>query len=157
MWLGNYPYLIRSYCCCRLMNRIAHPWDAWMQYHADALTHWGQVTHICVSEPGHYCFVKWFEPVRRRAITRKNDNLFSVGPLETRFCEIIIKIQKPLSKKAHSKTRKRNWKCHPQSVGQRVPASVCCWGRDEDGGNLVDENFNNDVFEWKHQLSRKLI
>ena len=48
-----------------------------------ALTHWGRVTHLCVTNPGHH----W-----RHAIIWTNAGLLLTGSLETNFSEILIEI-----------------------------------------------------------------
>ena len=56
------------------------------------LTHWGRVTHICVSELTIIGSDNGLSPGRRQAIIWTNDWLLLIGPLGTNFSEILIEI-----------------------------------------------------------------
>ena len=56
------------------------------------LTHWGQVTHICVSKLTIIGSDNGLSPDRRQAIICTNAGLLLIGPLGTNFIEILIKI-----------------------------------------------------------------
>ena len=56
------------------------------------LTHWGRVTHICVSKLIVIGSDNGLSPGRRQAIIWTNAGVLSIGPLETNFSEILIKI-----------------------------------------------------------------
>ena len=56
------------------------------------LTHWGRVTHICVSKVTIIGPDNGLSPGRRQAIIWTNAGLLSIRPLETNFSEIFIKI-----------------------------------------------------------------
>ena len=57
-----------------------------------ALTHWGRVTHICVSKLTIIGSDNGLSPDRRQAIIWTNAGLLSIGPLRTNFSEILIEI-----------------------------------------------------------------
>ena len=57
------------------------------------LTHWGQVTHICVSKLTFIGSDKGLSPERRQAIIWTNAGILSIGPLGTNFSEFLIEIQ----------------------------------------------------------------
>ena len=57
------------------------------------LTHWGQVTHICVSKLAIIGSDNGLSPERRQAITWTNAGILLIGPLGTNFGEILIEIQ----------------------------------------------------------------
>ena len=59
---------------------------------ADQLTHWGRVTHICVSKLTIMASDNGLSPDRRQAIIWTNAGLLLIGPLGTNFSEILIKI-----------------------------------------------------------------
>ena len=57
------------------------------------LTHWGWVTHICVSKLTIIGSDNGLLPERRQVIIWTNDGISLIGPLGTNFSEISIKIQ----------------------------------------------------------------
>ena len=56
------------------------------------LTHWGRVTHICVSRLTIIGSDNGLSPDRRQAIIWTNVGLLLIGPLGTNFSEIVIEI-----------------------------------------------------------------
>ena len=64
----------------------------WHNYRAYYLTHWGRVTHICVSNLTNIDSDNGLSPGRRKAIIWTNAGLLLIGPLGTNFNEILIKI-----------------------------------------------------------------
>ena len=56
------------------------------------LTHWGRVTHICVSKLTIIGSDNGLSPDRRQAIIWTNTGLLLIGPLGTNFSEFLIKI-----------------------------------------------------------------
>ena len=56
------------------------------------LTHWGRVTHICVSKLTIIGSDNGLSPDRRQAIIWTNARLLLIGPLGTNFSEILIEI-----------------------------------------------------------------
>ena len=56
------------------------------------LTHWGRVTHICVSKLTIIGSDNGLLPDRRQAIIWTNAGLLLIGPLGTNFSEILIEI-----------------------------------------------------------------
>ena len=56
------------------------------------LTHWGRVTHICVSKLSIIGSDNGLSPDRRQAIILTNAGLLLIGPLGTNFSEILIEI-----------------------------------------------------------------
>ena len=57
------------------------------------LTHWGQVTHICVSKQTIIGSDNGLSPGRRQAIFWTNAGILLIGTLGTNFSEILIGIQ----------------------------------------------------------------
>ena len=57
------------------------------------LTHWGRVMHICVGKLTIIGSDNGLSPQRRQAIIWTNAGILLIGPLETNFSEILIKIQ----------------------------------------------------------------
>ena len=58
-----------------------------------ALTHWGRETHICVGKLTFIASDNGLAPGRRQAIIWTTAGILLIGPLETNFNEILIKIQ----------------------------------------------------------------
>ena len=54
------------------------------------LTHWGRVTHICISKQTIIGSDNGLSPGRRQAIIWTNAGILLIGPLETKFNEILI-------------------------------------------------------------------
>ena len=57
------------------------------------LTHWGRVTHICVSRLTITGSDNGLSPGRRQAIIWTNDEILLIGPLGTNFSENLIEIR----------------------------------------------------------------
>ena len=59
---------------------------------ANELTHWGRVTHICVSKLTIIGSDNGLSPDQRQAIIWTNAGILLIGPLGTNFSEILVKI-----------------------------------------------------------------
>ena len=82
---------------CHGFNDVAHiVYDTW-------LTHWGRVTHICVSKLTIIGSDNGLLPDRRQAIIWTDAGLLLIGPLGTNFSEILIEILTFLFKKMRLK------------------------------------------------------
>ena len=75
-----------------------------------SLTHWGRVTHICVSKLTIIGSDNGLSPGRRQAIIWTNAGILLVGPLGTNFSEILIGIQLFSFKKMHLKMSSAKWR-----------------------------------------------
>ena len=64
----------------------------WHEYHSP-LTHWGRVTHICVSKLTSIGSDNGLSPSRRQAIIWTNAGILLIRPLGTNFSEILIDIR----------------------------------------------------------------
>ena len=69
----------------------------------NCLTHWGRVTHICVSKLTIIGSDYGLLPGRPQAIIWTNAGILLIGPLGTNFSEIYIKILTFLFKKMRLK------------------------------------------------------
>ena len=74
------------------------------------LTHWGRVTHICVSKLTIIGSENGLSPDRRQAIIWTNDGILLIGLLGTNFSEIQIGIQTFSYKKMHLKVSSAKWR-----------------------------------------------
>ena len=82
------------------------------------LTHWGRVTHICVSKLTIIGSDNGLSPVRRQAIIWTNAGILLIGPLGTNFSEIIIEIYIFSFRKMHIKMLSGKWR--PSCLGLSV-------------------------------------
>ena len=85
---------------------------------SNGLTHWGRVTHICVSNQTIIGSDNGLSPARRQAIIWSNAVILLIRTLGTNFSEILSKIQTFPFKKLILKCRLRN-------DGKFVSASMC--------------------------------
>ena len=88
------------------------------QQKANWLTHWGRVTHICVSKLTIIGSDNGLSPRRRQAIILTIAGILLIGPLGTNFSEILIGIQTFPFKKIHLKMSSAKWRPF-------VSASMC--------------------------------
>ena len=74
------------------------------------ITHWGRVTHICVSKLAIIGSDNGLSPDRRQAIIWTNAGLLLIGPLGTNFIEILIGIQTFSFKKMRLEVSSAKWR-----------------------------------------------
>ena len=79
------------------------------------LTHWGRVTHICVGKLTIIGSDNGLSPGRRQAIIWTNAGILLIGPLGTKFSEILIKIYTFSFKKINLKVSSGKWR--PSCLG----------------------------------------
>ena len=82
------------------------------------LTHWGRVTHICVSNLTTIGSDNGLSPGRCQAIIWTNAGILLIGPLGTNFNEILIEIHIFSFKKIHFKMSSGKWR--PFCLGLNV-------------------------------------
>ena len=92
--VSGWKVLIEDDCC-----------DLWY-----TLTHWGRVTHICVSKLTITGSDNGLSPGRRQAIIWTNARILSIGHLGTNFNEILIEIQILSFKKMGLKMSSAKWR-----------------------------------------------
>ena len=73
------------------------------------LTHWGRVTHICVSSLTIIGLDNGLAPTRRQAIIWTNAGILFIGPLRTNFSQILIEIYIFSFKKMQLKISSGKW------------------------------------------------
>ena len=91
--------------------------------HLFSLTHWGRVTHICVSKPTIIGSDNGLSPGRRQSIIWTNAGILLIGPLGTNFSEILIEIYTFSFKKIHLKMS--SGKQRPFCLGLNALMFVC--------------------------------
>ena len=77
----------------------------------DGLTHWGRVTHICVSKLTTIGSDNGLSPDRRQAIIWTNTVILLIGPSQSKFI--------------YFNSRKCIWKCRQEIGSHLVSASIC--------------------------------
>ena len=82
------------------------------------LTHWGRVTHICISKITIIGSDNGLSPGRRQTIIWTNVGILFIGPLGTNFNETSIEIHTFLFKKIHLKLPSGKWR--PFCLGLNV-------------------------------------
>ena len=82
------------------------------------LTHWGRVTHICISKLASIVSDNCLSPGRHQAIIWTIAGILLIGPLGTNFSEIIIGFQTFSFKKMHLKMSSAKWR--PSCLGLNV-------------------------------------
>ena len=75
-----------------------------------SLTHWGRVTHICVSKLTIIGSDNGLSPGRRQAIIWTNAGILLIVPLGTNFSEILINILTFSFAKMHLKVSLAKWR-----------------------------------------------
>ena len=73
------------------------------------LTHWGRVTHICLSELIIFGLDNGLSPCPRQAIIWTNAEILLIGPLEIKSNDISVINQLFLFKKRHLKIPSSHW------------------------------------------------
>ena len=64
----------------------------WSCYQGCVLTHWGRVTHICISKLTIIGSDNGLSPDQRQAIIWTSAGTLLIGPLGTNFSEILVEI-----------------------------------------------------------------
>ena len=85
-------------------------WNGFLTFKEFCLTHWGRVTHICVSNLTSIASDNGLSPDRRQAIIRTNAGILLIWPFGTNFNEILIGIQTFSFKKMHLKVSSVKWR-----------------------------------------------
>ena len=89
-----------------------------LNFVGELLTHWGRVTHICVSKLTIIGSDNGLSPGRRQAIIWTNTGILLIEPSGTNFNEILIEIHTFSFKKMHLKLS--FGKCQPSCLGLNV-------------------------------------
>ena len=79
-------------CVWRVKSLVWCVWVLRKSFLWIPLTHWGRVTHICVSKQTSIGSDNGLSPGRRQAIIWTNAGILLIGPMWTNFSEILIAI-----------------------------------------------------------------
>ena len=91
-----------------IQNEFTNP--GWALLKLRSLTHWGRVTHICVSKLIIIGSDNGLSPGRRQAIIWNNDGILLIRTLGTNFSEILSEIHSFSFKKMHFKMSSAKWR-----------------------------------------------
>ena len=105
------------------------------------LTHWGRVTHICVSDLTRIGSDNGLSPGRRQAIIRTNVGIMLIGPLGTNFSEMLIEIHTFSFKKMRLKVSSA--KRRPFCLG--LNDLMMGWGHNHSKGHLRTPQTTNTL------------
>ena len=83
-----------------ILRVISSPWNCTSVI---MLTHWGRLTHICVSKLTNIASDNGLSPGRRQTIIRTNAGMLLIGTLGTNFSDILSEIQIVSFEKMYSK------------------------------------------------------
>ena len=103
---------------CERLHNLDQVFWCHMASSGNKLTHWGQVTHICISKLTIIGSDNGLSPDRRQAIIWTNAGLLLIGHLGTNFSEILIQILTFSFKKMHLKVSSA--KRRPYCLGLNV-------------------------------------
>ena len=103
------------FCHCYVVYRTISLVLVMMGFH---LTHWGRVTHICISELTIIGSDNGLSPGQRQAIIWTNAGILLIEPLGTNFSEILNEIHTLSFKKMHLKMSSAKWR--PFCLGLNV-------------------------------------
>ena len=101
-----------------VMQKSLPFYDVIMFFKASLLTHWGQVTHICVSKLAMIGPDSGLSPGRHQAIISTKAGILLIEPLGTNFSDILIGIQIFSFKKMRLKMSSAKWR--PFCLGLNV-------------------------------------
>ena len=98
--------------------------------HTAALTHWGRVTHICVSKLTIIGSDNGLSPSRRQAIIWTNDGILLIRTLGTNFSQNLSEIHSFSFKKMHLKMSSAKWCLLRLGLNELIRAAqagICMW------------------------------
>ena len=105
--------LYNEFEICTFKITATSPRGKWV-----VLTHWGRMTHICLSKLTSTVSDNGLSPGRHQAIVWTNTGILLIGPLGTNFSEILIGIRTFWFKKSVGK-------CRLENDSHFASASVC--------------------------------
>ena len=99
----------------------------WEPCISDQLTHWGQMTHICVSKLTIIGSDNGLSPGRRQAIIWTNGEILLIRTLGTNFSEILSAICAFSFKKMHLKMSSAKWRPFCLGLNELTLVVLCCY------------------------------
>ena len=106
VWFGFIWSYLQGFITGTRDNLLYNQWSHTGEY---LLTHWGRVTHICVSDLTIISSYNGLSPGRRQAIICTNAGILLIGPSGTNFNGILFEIIKFSDKKMNLKMSSAKW------------------------------------------------
>ena len=117
IWIMTLCYIFSSHLRVLVNGTVSRQTWKSLSYHL-LLTHWGWVTHICVSKSTIIASDNGLSPDRRQAIIWNNHGILLIWSLGTNFSEFLIEIHSFSFKKIHLKMSSGKWR--PFCLGLNV-------------------------------------
>ena len=117
------------------------------------LTHWGRVTHLCVSKLLSIGSDNGLLPGRRQAIIWIIAGILSIGPLGTNFNEILIAIHTFSFKKIYLQMLSGKWRPFCPGLNVLTLISVMLHAMPHHIDRLVQERHNSSALAVELRLS----
>ena len=148
-WVGSLAFLCNMAVIISLDQTLKLPYAM-----SCILTHWGRVTHICVSKLTIIGSDNGLSPVRRQAIIWTNAGILLIRPLGTNFSEMWIEILILSFMKIRLKVPSAKWR--PFCLGLYVLnfhiTNWCNYCHLCGGTSLPPMNTNSVHMSWYQQL-----
>ena len=109
MTFSGWVFLWNSFLV-HLSTTCYQTWHFLASFYLCTLTHWGWVTHICISKLTIIVSDNGLLPGRCQAIIWTNAGLLSIGPLGTNISEILLAMHTFSFKKMHLKMLSGKWR-----------------------------------------------
>ena len=121
--------------------------------HEGLFTHWGRVTHKCVSKLTTNSPDNGFSPGRCQGIIWTNADILPIGPLGTNFSQILVAIHTFTFKRMHLKISSGKWR--PFCLGPSVLTKpICFWYHPT---HTVQGVGINHWYYWTRQIPNILV
>ena len=118
--------------------------------HVLTLTHWGRVTHICVSELTIIGSDNGLSPGRHQAIIWTNAGIMLIRTSGTNFSEILGKTHSFSFKKMHLKMSSAKGRLFSLGLNELIPAWICNYTLRKVWVEITNPfpNLNGATFNW---------
>ena len=126
--------------------------------HLSSWTHWGLVTHICVSKQTIIGADNGLSPGRRQAIIWTIAGIMLIGLLGTNFSEILIEIYTFSFKKMHLKMSTGEWwpSCLGLNALNAMQSNVIKFSN-EGGSTLIDPSHKSHNASHKYPIMHHFV
>ena len=114
----------------------------------EGLTHWGRVTHICVSDLTSIGSDNGLSPGRRQAIIRTNAGILLTRPLGTYFSEFLVEILMFSFKKMHLKVSSAKWRLFRLGLNELRPPGLVTESEDTEQFDFDCGSYNIYCYYW---------
>ena len=120
-------------------------------YPIHSLTHWGQVTHICVSDLTSIGSDNGLSHGRRQAIIRTNAGILLIRTLGTNFSEILSKINSFSFTKMYLKMSSTKWRLFRLGLNELKWLLMTWWHKEPGHQQSWYWPSSPRIFQFRHQ------